>query len=218
MEKWNPKKYLKNSLKKWKNFAMIITGMSRSGKSYMLKHILQQIPKFDFVIICSKTLGNQFYDFLDTKLKFDHIPDEVIERLKETFYKSDIKFNTLVIIDDMLSKTFKYEDAVTDLFLSGRHWNCSVAVLAQKTSMLSTSWMCNVTVVICLFSGSLREKKYISENLLANVLNATARDVNLKEEEKKAINMLTDICQNYNSIVILPMDNLVYTYRAGDRT
>ncbi len=214
LEKWDARKYLKCSLKQWSNFACCITGMSRSGKSFMLKHLLQIIPKYDFVVICSKTIQNGFYDFIETPFKYTYVADNVINQLKNTYYESEKKFKTLVIIDDMADSHLKYENTISELFVSSRHWECSIVVLVQKCSLLSTTWMANTTIFICLYSGSLREKQYLAQNIVANVLNATSRDVDLKTEEKKAVNLITDTCQNYNALVVLPMDNLIYTYKA----
>jgi len=227
LDKWNPKKTIKWQLKEWKNFCMLINGMSRAGKSYMLKDILKPvIKKFDIVCVFSKTVRNGFYqEWLDTKLLFDSFRPDVIQILKEEYYiKKEQKksFKTLVIIDDCISNNIKYSEAIGELFMSGRHFQCSTAILGQKCSSFSQAWFANCTIFISLFCGSRKEKKYIAENLIANVIEPDPgllpkdRPLKFAEEEKEAYDIQTEICNDFCALIILPMDEekKIYWYRA----
>lgn len=227
LDKWDPKKTFKEQLREWGNFCCLINGMSRSGKSYLLKKILKPIlHKFAFICIFSKTIQNGFYqDFIVSDLMFDDFKPEVVDTLKNEYYKKEKeekKFKILFIIDDCISNNLKYQDQIGSLFMSGRHWNASTVILGQKCSMFNQTWIANVTIFISLYCGSKREKKYISENIISNFIEVDPKDIpkgrNLKfaEEEKEAFDMQTEICQNYFAIVILPLNKnkKLFWYRA----
>ena len=210
---WHPKKYIKDSLKKYKNVCCIVTGMSRSGKSYLLHDILKQ-TKFDFYIVCSRTLESGQYDFIPGNLKFNYLATDVIEKMKELYFKSKKKFSTAIILDDQMTQYIRYEQTISDIFMTGRHFQTSIFVLTQKMSLNSQAWLCNLTIGIVLFSGSMQEKKYISENLVANILNAKSREYSINEEIKKGIDLQTDVCKDYTALVCLPLESEIYTYKA----
>lgn len=245
---WQPERTLRKYLKEWSGFSMIVNGMSKSGKSYLVKDIITPIiDEFDFIIVFSKTLCNGFYSkWLKTKLLFDDFIPEVVEKFKELVekYKNLPKgkaknIKLLFIVDDCLSTSIKYENMLGSLFMTGRHFNASVIIIGQKASMYSLSWMCNCTIFISLYCGSYKEKKYISENIIADAIdgelntltqnktsnshfqvrpNARRRkNTNLKMCELFRYSYLaqTQFCKDYNSLVILPMEEKkIYQYKA----
>jgi hypothetical protein len=220
---WDPKTTIKAQLREWKHFTMLISAMTKAGKSYLLKDILKKIKgEFDFIVVFSKTLEAGGYDYLDTKIKFDYFNDEVVRDLKNAYYKkveeSDgkIKFKTLIIIDDCITNNFKYNETISELFMSGRHWQCSVVILGQKCSLLSTIWMANTTIFVSMFCGSKREKLYIAENILSNVINEESREINFAADDRASYNLQTDICKDFWALIVLPMEkkNKLYKYKA----
>lgn len=223
---WNPDKFFKSQLKEWKCFSSIITGSSRSGKSYLLKHLLTMnksklLRKFDFVLIFSKTLVNGFYkSFINSDLMFYDYEPAIIEFMKQKYIeyqKQGKTFKWLVILDDCVDAKSKYYNHIQDLYFHGRHYQASIMFLTQKCSLMATGWMANSTLIICLFAGSRAEKDYIAEKILADAIDEHHQEKKFNEVVRIAVNLQTNICKDYNALIITPYeshDSKVYQYKA----
>lgn len=210
---WNPKTDLKTYVRKFGGISMIISGNRSSGKSTLLKYLLVSrecnfISEFHNVIIFSKTLSNGFYEeFINTKLLFKEFDPEPIKLLNETFekYKNQGKtYRYLVILDDIIDQKTKYIDGIGDLFYCGRHFGASVIFLTQKLSCINTGWIANTYFFIILQSGSRLEKKFVNDRLVIDALYENHEDKKKADIEHMGYWFLSKICQNYNSIVIVP--------------
>ena len=180
----------------------------------MLKHFLiskeggKLVDKMDMIIVFSKTIINGHYaKFLKTKLLFDTYKPDVIDAMKKIHAERKAqgkKFNWLVIFDDCVTG-MKYQESLTDNFYNGRHYGMSIIFLTQKASECSTNWRNNTTLYIILKSGSRKEKKYISENILADAIEPQI-DINVREAQlyRIATHLQNTLTEDYNAIVTTP--------------
>jgi len=214
IEVWNPKEYFDRTLKEWAGFTCVITGSSKSGKSCLLKDLMigecHLQKKFDVVVVFSKTLINGFYQsFLEGKLMFKDFRPQVIEDLKVFAEKAKEKgkrFRWLVIFDDIANARSKYQEEITDLFFSGRHYGASIIFLTQKCSLMNTGWIANTMVFISLFAGSRAEKQYLSEKAISDAIDSDFQEFSNKDVERAAYIIQSSVCQDYQSLIILPYE------------
>lgn len=225
LENWEPHAYFKKEINQWGCFSAIFTGSSRSGKSYLLKHILTMhdnrlIKRYDFIIIFSKTLTNGFYkSFINSDLMFENYEPVIIDFMKEKYKKAQLenkKFKWLVILDDCVDGKSKYLQHVQDLYFHGRHFQASVIFITQKCSLMATGWMANSSVIVSLFAGSRGEKQYLSEKIIADAMDSNFPNSSLREIERYGVFLHSTVCVNYQALIILPYetDKKIFKYKA----
>lgn len=216
ISEWNPKKYFTETIKKWKAFTMIISGSSKSGKSMALRYLLSS-PKvnlqkeFSLTIVFSKTLVNGFYqEFIDSKLMFQQFDKNILDDIKKIYIKKKAEgkcFRWLIIFDDIANGKSKYEEAITDIFFSGRHYGCSIIYLTQKVSLMSTAWISNTMVFLSYFAGSRNEKTYLADKIVSDAIDDISQvDVKKSHIERKAYLLQSEISQDFRALVILPYE------------
>lgn len=226
IQKFNPN-FLQKFLHTYGAFSMIITGNTKAGKSHMMRYLLTEHIEsnyFDFVIVFSRTLVNGYYnEFIESKLMFSEYNEEVINtmiKLYEEKKSKGVNMKWLVILDDCVDNRSKFLDNITHLFYSGRHYNASIIFLTQKISLMNTGWINNASIIISLFAYSRNEKEYLSENVIADALDATFDCSTLKSAELKrlAYNLQSKMCDtDYNAIVVIPFSKLeskIFKFRA----
>jgi Poxvirus A32 protein len=215
---WDPKDYFDRNLKKWNSFTCVIYGARMSGKSNMLKHILtgkecgKLADKFNTIVVFSKTVINGYYHgFLKKALMFDKFSDGPIETFKKYYAnqkKQGKRYRWLVIFDDCMSNKQKYEEGISDIFTNGRHHGCSIVFLAQKATFVESTWKANTMLNIILKSGTFKEKKYLSENIIMDsmrpLLPETMTETKLRDQ---GLRLQDTLCKNYNAIVTTPFED-----------
>lgn len=221
---WEPSSFFKDEFKRWGCFSAIISGNSRSGKSYLLKHLLTRnnnilLNKYDFVVVFSPTLSNGFYKgFIKGKLMFETFDPRIIEALKKKhadFKKKDVHMKWLVILDDCADSKSKYINEIQNLYFSGRHHGASVIFLTQKCSLVNTGWFTNSTLIISLFAGSRREKEYLAYHLVSDNISNDFPEKKASELDHTACLIQSLVCQNYRALVVTPYaEKKIHTYRA----
>lgn len=143
-------------LKCFRPFAIGIAASRNSGKSYLLKHLYTTLfkNKFDIVILFSKTISSNQYDYLLTDLKNDEYDDSIIKdtinQLDEWKNKKGYYPNTLIIFDDILDNETKNSNTLDNIVLMGRHKNISIIFLTQQCNLLSTKIRNNLTHLFIL--------------------------------------------------------------------
>lgn len=210
---WNPRDEIKDMLKQWNSFSMIISGSRMSGKSQMLKYLLHHpesnlAREFDIIVVFSKTIESGFYQsFLDSKLMYKQFRPEVIEDLNKLYYEFKAKgkkFKYLAIFDDIIDQRIKYNETIGDCFYMGRHRGCSVIMITQKLSMFATGWFTNTMIFIILYAGSRNENKYVADKLVVDAVYKSSEIKNEKDAEHKAYLIITKICEDHNALIITP--------------
>jgi len=223
IQTWNPTEYFDKTLKQWNGFTCIISGSRMSGKSMFLKNLLVGEPKlankFDFIIIFSKTLVNGFYSsFLDTSLMFTQFQEGVIDSFKKLHQQAiekGKKFKWLCILDDMVDNKTKYKESLLDLFTCGRHYGASIFILTQKLSLLATGYIGNNMIFVNMFASSRQEKEYIANKIVTDAIDHDFSHLKLSQVERTAYLIQTEICQDYNALIITPYEQTkIWRYKA----
>ena len=149
------------------NFSMLIAGSSGSGKTQLLKKILNSAQaKYDYIIVlCPSLEFSGDYDEFEKNKKFtmfgEYDPTVLLE-IMET--QGDIIKRhgkercpkVMVILDDCL-EFLKQHSLIEKLFFKGRHINISPVVLVQKLRGVSTILRVNTRYAIFFRAGNTSE-------------------------------------------------------------
>jgi len=179
------------NIKRGVQFSALIFGSRRSGKSYYIKHIIENYLKFKYqaIIVFTNTMSSNYYqDFLYPLMKYDIAiqiyPDYdpmIIDKLKTLqearLAKSEKMYNILIIFDDCSTSNERNESNLKKLFSMGRHppFNMSIIFSTQDPKFADTSWTNNSDYVMIFRFHSAYGVKRIKEIFLDNVI--TEQDI-----------------------------------------
>lgn len=211
--KWRPNNFFKKSLKNFNSFAGIISGSRCSGKSCILKWLLlgkevNLVKKYDVIVVFSSSIETEFYKYLGTTLLFKKFNPQIITALKTLYVdrkSKNIKFNFLVILDDLAHCNLKYDNDISEMYLSGRHFGCSIIFLTQKLSLTSLNWKNNSTLIIICKNGSRKEKRYCAD-IIADVIDTKYPNLTENKLLQKSVLIQSEICENYRALAIMPYE------------
>jgi hypothetical protein len=211
LSKWKP------VFKKGDYFSMVITASRNSGKTYLIKHLLDKylVKLYDIIIFVS--------DSPDTAEEFKHISKaifltkmnfNIINKIAQANKERDEPLRTLLVYDDKIGKETKYDDQLMQLFTRGRHLNLSIIFASQSKKLMDTTWLNNSDYIILLKQNSAQQKKTILENVLIGSIDM--------EDEKEERNVMKRIMMKYigkkgDAIVINNKEqtnNNLFYYRA----
>jgi hypothetical protein len=160
-------------------FSMIVGGPSKSGKSNLIKNLLQDNyylkifhPESIFIFNPSIDL-NDDYDHIDTPYKFNEFSNskllEIISKQEDVvknFGKKRTK-HLLIIMDDVFdSPQFANSKVVQRLFMRARHCLISVICSGQKLSSVPRGARLNTNFLIVFRPSNLSELDFIVEEYL----------------------------------------------------
>ena len=182
------------------NHTVICCGKRNSGKSVILKHLVElEKDQFEKIfVICPTESINRFYkDIVDEKCIFDSYneawTDKLIDKLTTANAdtpKEELK-KVLLIFDDILSDIdFHQSPAMKKIFTRGRHLGLSIICTAQYLYQLPPICRCNSDFVLV---GSMNNQ---SKNLLCDEFLAGALD------RKQFINLYNKATKDYNFLLI----------------
>lgn len=146
---------------------MIFCGRPRSGKSYAIRSIIQQIQQsdnpFHFGVVFTTTKFNTDYDFLDQKYvrdKFElsHLQD-YIKGMEDWREKNNGKLNSLnfVILDDLQGARDPNHPDMKAIVATYRHTNTTFIITAQYLNTGTSTGEREASVHTFLFNtGSKR--------------------------------------------------------------
>lgn len=211
LSKWKP------VFKKGDYFSMVITASRNSGKTYLIKHLLDKylIKQYDIIIFVS--------DSPDTVEEFEHITKAIfltsmnftiINKISNVNKDREEPLRTLLIYDDKIGNETKYDDNLMQLFTRGRHLNLSIIFASQAKKLMDNSWLNNSDYIVLLKQNSAQQKRVILENVLMGTI-----DMEDEKEEKLLLKriMAKYMAEKGDAIVInnkdRTNDNLFY-YRA----
>ena len=182
------------------NHTVICCGKRNSGKSVILKHLVElEKDQFEKIfVICPTESINRFYkDIVDEKCIFDSYnevwTDKLIDKLTTANAdtpKEELK-KVLLIFDDILSDIdFHQSPAMKKIFTRGRHLGLSIICTAQYLYQLPPICRCNSDFVLV---GSMNNQ---SKNLLCDEFLAGSLD------RKQFINLYNKATKDYNFLLI----------------
>ena len=199
--------------------AILVDGVSGSGKTYLIQKILPILNKkynFKKIIVISST-SDLSGDFNMIKKSNHYKPDKMnivlnnLVTLQRENIKNKIKNNVLVIMDDVIGTTggnLRYNKILEKGFTSFRHLNIGLILLLQDIGgKTPPSIRLNATTIIMFKNNNFRKKKYIVEQFLS-----------VDNNKKKGYEILNTIWNEaYKVIVINQYDvqksnNLDYVY------
>jgi hypothetical protein len=188
---WNPRKKGFGTIptkREWDpeslpdDFCCILYGMRRTGKSFMMRHILYlKRDKFPFIIVFTKTKMNGFWQKI--------VPEEFIHEgyqpsvLQRTLdhqrkilsqspdIKEKINFRILFIFDDVISdqNLMRYDHALSEMFTAGRHYNTATLFATQDPKGVSTYARGNTDVVMIFLQKTIRAKKSLYDDYMSSL-------------------------------------------------
>jgi len=199
-------------------FSMIMIGPRKSGKSFMIKHLLATSLKkrFDQIIVFSTMEGLKFYrQFIPGKMLYDGYKEDIIEKVRTINAKRKKPFNILVIMDDTNSKKQKYNSSIQSLYTNGRHSQISVIYCAQMAQLTDNSWKSNSDIILIFDVDTTRAREYVVRNLLSGVIKNKYFD-RISDEERYYMNILRKVTEEkHRALVLLPLDHELYHYKIG---
>ncbi len=164
---------------------VIISGSTKSGKSYLTTNLLrdQLIPQVDYLIIFSPTIkiGNDYQEFKENddeekgvvikkfSENFREIFDEVVVSQKHILeqHKNNVEEipSILFIFDDMLGDPMLRLGGKLDKFSSrSRHYNISMFILVQKITAIPRTLRLNTANTILFNCANYSElERFLEE-------------------------------------------------------
>ena len=168
---------LNKSFKEWPqifdgtSFSMLICGSSGSGKTQLIKTIINNCKKeYDYFIIIAASMNfsgdyKEFEADNDEKkfIFFDEYNPEILRELMDTQADIIVRYGkprtpkVVVIMDDIM-EYIKQRSLIEKLFFKGRHLNISPIVLVQKLrGGVSTTLRVNTRYAVFFRAGNSSE-------------------------------------------------------------
>ena len=152
------------------NFAAIIYGQRRTGKTTWLTWLLYQYQyDFDRVVCFSSTnFKGEFQQIMNPNLCFPHFDEDALQAIldNQKSVPADKREKVLVILDDVLDSENQFrkrgKNALVTCYSMGRHYNISVIMCTQYAKSIPTSWRRNVdfAVIFYTFSADMADIYY----------------------------------------------------------
>jgi len=170
------------------SFFMVVLGQRRSGKSFLVNHLLQKIVrdkkrKPDAVFLISRTLGTDVPSFegIPPSFRFqnmDVLENYIIPKQKEVrdFNRKNkhkksflpIKSNVIVVIDDFAVDNMLKSKTLEELAKNGRHYSgshgsLSIVLLSQSLTAVGRQIRLNLDYLIFNSLSSYHEANLIMD-------------------------------------------------------
>ena len=179
-----------------KDNRIILCGKTNSGKSVLLKHMLQKEKnKFNKIFVISPTEQVlKFYSDIvpENQIIHEYSDEWVTDLLKRlTTYKknNDKKFSTLLILDDVGADAHNSK-ALNKVFTMGRHLGISIIITSQFINQLPLTSRTNASFVCCSQMNKASIDILVDEYLMGPV------------EKKDFIKMYHDSTRDFHFFVI----------------
>jgi len=213
-----------------KYFSMIISAPRWSGKSYLLKHLLNEylIKDYDLICVMTNQHGIDYYgEFIPGELLFVGFHEDVITKIKEIQHslirKGGKMLDILIIFDDVIGGTGKKNvrnaDAITQIFANGRHDNISIIFIIQDITFLNTKNRGNCDLFVSFYEKSNRAKEFVIDSYMSGLIDED--DLGKVSEKTFLKKIMRNTCQNYQCIVIDYLNQnsnnfkeIIYKYKA----
>ena len=178
------------------NNRIILCGKTNSGKSVLLKHMLQkEKKKFHkiFVISPTEAVLKYYSDIIPSNQIFHEYSEDWINDLmkKLTEYKKNNNkaYNVLLILDDVGADAHNSK-ALNKVFTMGRHLGISIIITSQFINQLPLTSRCNASYVCCSQMNKASIDILVDEFLMGPI------------EKKDFIRMYHESSKDFNFFVI----------------
>ena len=160
-------------------FRMLIIGLSGSGKTNTLLHLINNFHPIDKIYLYAKDTDEKKYQFLINKreqagiknlndphafIEYSNNMDDVLDDINNHNKNRDKK--VLIIFDDMIAdimRSEKFKAIVKELFIRCRKLNISIVFITQSYFRTPKDTRLNTTHYILMKIGSTKELKNIAE-------------------------------------------------------
>ena len=148
------KKFNLKSIKE--NRIIFIIGKRHTGKSVLMKDLLSNMPRPDFVLAMAPTEDTlrMYREFVPESCIFDHFSQEKLERvvsIQRELVNRGKKRTVLIILDDCLyQKGVLKSTAMRSIFFNGRHDNISLMCAAQYMMDVDVSLRTNIDYIFTM--------------------------------------------------------------------
>ena len=194
---------------------VLILACRRSGKSVLCRHWLWKEfikkRKIKNLVICSPTIFNSDYKFIDDKFKFTAFDKEFLNKIltrQENLIKQDPKGNheMVLLLDDIIkSTTNETKDLLSRLFTLSRHYQLTILLCSQSLRHECTPCVrFNTDIVVNFQSRNYDNKKEIADLWLG---------FGKKESRDEAFEILDEVAQGYRAMII---DNTSHSNEPSD--
>lgn len=159
---------------------MVFSGTTKSGKTTLMKKLLKDEIKSDYLFILSPTLelssdwddfetnsSRQVYkkstDFVKVLKEIFEKQESVIKRKRKTHKIPHI----VIVLDDLLATNVLANGSyISKMSISARHYNISILVAVQRLAGLSRQFRLNAAYLFLFNPSNLSEAhRFISENI-----------------------------------------------------
>lgn len=152
------------------NFSMLVCGSSGSGKTMLLKDLIQVMKKnYDYFVVIAASMNfsgdyKQFEDDNEDKkfIFFNEYSSEILREIMDTQADIIVRYGkqrtpkVIVIMDDIMEH-IKQRSIIEQLYFKGRHLNISPIVLVQKLKGISTILRVNTRYAVFFRAGNSAE-------------------------------------------------------------
>ena len=159
------------------NFSMLLCGSSGSGKTMLLKDLIQTMKKkYDYFVVLCPSLEfsgdyKEFQDNNDEKKQFTFFNEydpRVLQEIMDTQADIIVRYGknrcpkVVVILDDCM-ENIRQRSIVEKLYFKGRHINISPISLVQKLKGISTILRVNTRYAVFFRAGNSSEVEHFLE-------------------------------------------------------
>lgn len=181
---------------------LIIFAKSKSGKTYMVKQIVEEWMKRDNSIIPVWFIGNSgapIYEDVRKKYAFfDGLKPSIIETIKAVQSRLEDKYTFLFILDDIINA--RYSDVVKNLALSYRNSKMNSIFLLQNTTLITKNARGNSTAYLFGYNDGEEAVSIMERYLKSNEFFKGLKNIGDK------VKLYQEICKGYNFLVNFPLE------------
>lgn len=151
----------------------VFFGKRRTGKTFSLRHILYTgRALFNNGLVLSNTFFNGFWQQYFPK-QYVHEFDPIILNMYLALQKKEVNAwleagsprthnpYKVIVLDDVVSKGFRYVDAVTEFAVAGRHYRTCVLMTTQYPRLIASSTRSNTDFAFIFFQQNFNERESI---------------------------------------------------------
>lgn len=172
--RWNKVKWLPPN-----EILCAIFGKSGSGKTFFLLQIIPHIAPelLKHVIICSRIVGNEVYDAIQSWCKKNKIEyhfcnevDDAKDTISEVINIKDDEDHMLIIMDDfnegtITSKSNQYTKLTLDVFSKLRNYRAHMLFVVQNYTSVPVVCRSNLNVIVSFNIGDRWSKDILTKDL-----------------------------------------------------
>jgi len=144
---------------------IFILGKRHTGKSVLMKDLLYNMPRPDYVLAMAPTEDTlkMYREFIPESCIFDHFSQEKLERtvsLQRELVNRGKKRTVLIILDDCLyQKGVLKTNAMRSIFFNGRHDHISLMCAAQYMMEVDVSLRTNIDYIFTMRENILTNRQ-----------------------------------------------------------